>query len=137
MVNIQELKELNARISTIKSKSASLQAEVKVLSEQLDARTAALSQILGVTVTKDNLESLYQQASAQLEEKANLVRTLLSDLENGTANIVKPATQQAAPQMSMPTFSNTPQNNMPAAQPTEQPVAASFANFGTGTTFQI
>lgn len=136
MVTIQELKELNARISTIKTKSASLQAEVKVLTEQLDTRTAALSQTLGVPVTKDNLESLYQQASAQLEEKATLVRTLLNDLESNPVGVVKPVAQ-AAPQPSMPTFASTPQNNMPAAQPAEQPVAANFANFGTSTTFQI
>ena len=136
MVTIQELKELNARISTIKTKSASLQAEVKVLTEQLDTRTAALSQTLGVQVTKDNLESLYQQASAQLEEKTTLVRTLLNDLESNPVGVVKPVAQ-AAPQSSMPTFASAPQNNMPATQSTEQPVAANFANFGTSTTFQI
>lgn len=139
MVTIQELKELNEKINSIKTRSAALQAEVKVLSGQLETRTTSLSQTLGVPVTKDNLEALYQQASAQLEEKASLVRTLLNDLENSNAQPAQSAQPVNTAQLvnTAQTFVNPLQNNVPPVQPQEQPAAPVFSNFGTATTFQI
>ena len=67
MVTLEQLKDLNKRIDTLKDKNSSALAELKVLQGQFDAKAKTLSEMLNIPVTAENVETLYTQAQQQLE----------------------------------------------------------------------
>lgn len=181
MVTAMQLRELNKKIDGLKDKNSAAIAELKVLQGQFDAKAKALSEMLGLQVTADNVEALYMQAQQQLEEKAVKIDELLRDLEGGerplrplgtpTQNLgsafgytgqAQGATSMSgiASQMGIGAggpigFGVANSNTQPAGFPVpdsplnlgtpatpvqaaeEQGVTPSFANFGTGTVFNI
>lgn len=158
MVTVAQLKELNKKIDNLKEQNSAALAELKVLQGQFDAKASALSEMLGLQVTAENVEALYMQAQQQLDEKAAKVEELLRDLQGGGEQQLRPLgtptmnfgaqlgyTGQATPQQSAPVgFGATPTFNpnmstpvQPAAPSDGQGMAPTFANFGTGTTFNI
>ena len=168
MVTLEQLKDLNKRIDTLKDKNSSALAELKVLQGQFDAKAKTLSEMLNIPVTAENVETLYTQAQQQLEEKAAKVEELLRDLEGGGEAAYRPLgtptqnlassfgyTGSRSPQSAPVGFGVPGSNPQPAGFPVpdsplnfgtpatpvqsaeEQGVTPSFANFGTGTIFNI
>lgn len=162
MVTVAQLKELNKKIDNLKEQNSAAMAELKVLQGQFDAKAKALSEMLGLQVTAENVETLYMQAQQQLEEKAGKIEELLRDLQGGGqpnafghpatgpagfSTPIAPTGQQGTGMQSMfagmnPVgFGATPTFNPAAVTPAQtddgQGVAPTLANFGTGTTFNI
>lgn len=165
MVTVSQLKELNKKIDQLKDQNSAAIAELKVLQGQFDTKAGELSKMLNIQVTAENIEALYMQAQQQLEEKAGKIEELLSDLQGGQTNgqqnvFGQQATGPAG--FSTPLQQMMPQNNFgnaqpvppafnpvqsqpvqpptftpTATQPNDGAVAPNFANFGTGTVFNI
>lgn len=157
MVTVAQLKDLNSRIDNLKEKNSAAMAELKVLQGQFDAKAKTLSEALNLQVTAENIEALYMQAQQQLEDKAAKVDELLRDLQGGGQPNAfgHPATGPAGLSTSFPLTGQQGQGmtpigfGVPTQHPTFNPdmgqapnndgqgVAPTFANFGTGTTFNI
>ena len=156
MVTVAQLKDLNSRIDSLKEKNSAAMAELKVLQGQFDAKAKTLSEALNLPVTAENIEALYMQAQQQLEDKAAKVDELLRDLQGGQPNTFShPATGPAGLSTAFPLTGQQGQGmtpigfGVPTQHPTFNPdmgqapnnegqgVAPTFANFGTGTTFNI
>lgn len=116
MVTVEQLKELNNKINILKESNATAIAELNVLKNQLDEKAKGLSAILNINVTPDNIETLYNQAQAQLSEKAARIEELLTDLGGLTAK-----TNTQAEMFMQP----------------GTPLTPTVSNFSTGTEFQI
>ena len=86
MVTINELKEYNKKIDTLKTQHSQALAEVKVLEGQLNSKMKELSETLGIEVTADNIETLYNQAVEAISEKVASIQSLLADLTNNGVN---------------------------------------------------
>lgn len=81
MVTVEQLRELNSKIDRLKEENATAIAELKVLQGQFEAKAKSLSELLGVTITAENIEQYYNQAQQQLAEKAQRIQDLLNDLQ--------------------------------------------------------
>ena len=109
-INIDEIKQYNSTLKQYKDKAATLNAEIEYTSKELDTLCAELSQELGVTVTRDNIETVYNEQ----------VDKINNTLQSGTAVLQKIANEEAVSN-SQPTVLQQPQPVM--TQPVmQQPV---------------
>ena len=87
-VNIDEIKKYNASLKQCRDRAASLNAEIEYTNKEIDALCIELSQELGITVTRDNAEQVYNEQI----EKIN------STLQSGNAVLSKIASEESGAQ---------------------------------------
>lgn len=104
-VDINQIKQYNASLKQYKDRAAALKAEIEYTNKEIDNLCAELTTELGVTVTRDNVEQIYNEQV----EKIN------STLQSGTAVLAKIASEE---QNSTPVQPAQPVQNMQTAQPT-------------------
>lgn len=91
-VDLNQIKQYNASLKQYKDKAASLNAEIDYTNKELDALCSELTAELGVQVTRDNIEQIY-------EEQVNKIN---STLQSGNAVLAKIANEeQIAQQQSL------------------------------------
>ena len=78
-VNLDEIKQYNARLKANKEQISRYQAEIEYTQKELENSLAELSQQIGMTVTVDNIEQVY----------ANEVNKISTMLESGKAVLDK------------------------------------------------
>lgn len=83
-INIDEVKQYNASLKQYKEKAAQLNAEIEYTNKEIDELCTELSSELGITVTKDNIEQIY-------EEQVNKINMAL---QSGKAVLAKIATEE-------------------------------------------
>lgn len=87
-VNIDEIKKYNASLKQCRDRAASLNAEIEYTNKEIDALCIELSQELGLTVTRENAEHVYNE---QLEK-------INSTLQSGNAVLSKIASEESGAQ---------------------------------------
>ena len=113
-INIDEVKQYNASLKQYKEKAAQLNAEIEYTNKEIDELCTELSSELGITVTKDNIEQIY-------EEQVNKINMAL---QSGKAVLAKIATEENN-QITNQNIANVDQT--PVAPPTQtviDPVSA-------------
>ena len=86
-VDLNQVKQYNASLKQYKDKAASLNAEIEYTNKEIDALCLELSNELGVQVTRDNIQQIYDEQVAKIN----------STLQSGNAVLAKIASEEQAP----------------------------------------
>ena len=127
-VDLNQVKQYNASLKQYKDKAASLNAEIEYTNKEIDALCLELSNELGVQVTRDNIQQIYDEQVAKIN----------STLQSGNAVLAKIASEEQAPVAQAPVAPQVVQQAPVAPQAVQQvPVAQENASvagsvFGTG-----
>lgn len=104
-VNIEEIKQYNASLKQCRDKAASLNAEIEYTNKEIDNLCEELSNELGIQVTRDNIQQIY-------DEQLNKIN---STLQSGNAVLSKIASEE-----------NTATVQQTPVQPMQTPVQPSM-----------
>lgn len=83
-INLDVIKQYNASLNQYKAKAAKLNAEIEYTTNEINNLCAELSTELGIEVTKDNIEQIYNDQVAKIN----------STLQSGTAVLRKIADEE-------------------------------------------
>lgn len=103
MIDIREVKQYNEELKRNKEKSSMLTAQIELYEKELNAKCAELSNELGVTVTKDNLQQIYDEYEKKLQATLETGRAILQKIAQAEAanNMTQQVTSQQQANMSM------------------------------------
>ncbi|MBO5389253.1 MAG: hypothetical protein J6A59_14205 [Lachnospiraceae bacterium] len=121
-VNIEKIKEYNASIRAYKEKSSSLTAEIKFNTQELNNLCAELTHELGVEVTPENVEKIYNER----------VESILETLKSGN-EIIARIEQEEREQSATSVSNQSVFGNTPTGGPVPPQMAFSGAPVGMGT----
>lgn len=128
-INLEEVKKYNANLKQYRDRAAQLKAEIDFNNKEIDAACAELSNELGVSVTRDNLEQIYAEQVSKINstlQSGNAVLAKIASEENQTAQQaqVSQATPVAQAQVvpPQPATPVQPQSVAPQAPVFQQPV---------------
>lgn len=98
-VDLNQVKQYNASLKQYKDKAASLNAEIEYTNKEIDALCAELTNELGIQVTRDNIQQIYDEQVSKIN----------STLQSGNAVLAKIASEeQAASAVATPVTPVTP-----------------------------
>lgn len=138
-INLEQIRVYNNTLKQYKDKAASLKAEMEYTNKELDSLCAELTTELGVQVTRDNINQIYEDQINKINSTLNAgtaVLTKIASEEQGgvttQSNVVPQPVPQPVPQTvtgvvpPMPQVStNTAQTTAPIfnsqGQPSELP----------------
>lgn len=111
-IDLSQVRQYNSTLKTYKDQSASLNAEIEYTNNEIDSLCAQLTQELGIPVTRDNIEQVYNDEVAKINstlQSGNAVLAKIASEEQNRANSnTVGSTSGAAPQMaSTPVQQNT------------------------------
>ena len=111
-IDLSQVRQYNSTLKTYKDQSASLNAEIEYTNNEIDSLCAQLTQELGIQVTRDNIEQVYNDEVAKINstlQSGNAVLAKIASEEQNRANSNTVGnTSGAAPQMtSTPVQQNT------------------------------
>lgn len=121
-IDLSQVRQYNSTLKTYKDQSASLNAEIEYTNNEIDSLCAQLTQELGIQVTRDNIEQVYNDEVAKINstlQSGNAVLAKIASEEQNRANSNTVGnTSGAAPQMT-----STPvQQNIADVQQSTAPV---------------
>lgn len=128
-VDLNQVKQYNASLKQYKDKAASLNAEIEYTNKEIDALCAELTNELGIQVTRDNIQQIYEEQVSKIN----------STLQSGNAVLAKIASEeQAASTVATPVAPVTPVAPTPVMQtavptPVAQETAVAGSVFGTAS----
>lgn len=102
-VNIEEIKQYNASIRAYKEKSSSLAAEIKFNTQELENICTELTRELGVVVTPENVEQIYNEKIASITETLKSGTEIINRIEQETREQDNPVGQPVVNRPSMGT----------------------------------
>lgn len=83
-IDLGQVRQYNSALKTYKDQSASLNAEIEYTNNEIDSLCAQLTQELGIQVTRDNIEQVYNDEVAKIN----------STLQSGNAVLAKIASEE-------------------------------------------
>lgn len=135
-VNIEEIKKYNESIKGYKEKSNRLSAEIEINTRELNSLCDELTAELGIQVTVDNVESIYNDKMTNILETIKSGKEIIARIEQ---EIASQDTEQKVDQsgITVPqtpvgvgaTQPTTPQN-ITSSPEIQQPVFGASANQG-------
>ena len=128
-VDLNQVKQYNASLKQYKDKAASLNAEIEYTNKEIDALCLELSNELGVQVTRDNIQQIYDEQVAKINSTLQSGNAVLAKIASEEQASVAPQVVQQAPV--------APQVPVAQASVAQAPVAQENASvagsvFGTG-----
>lgn len=106
-VDLNQVKQYNTSLKQYKDKAASLNAEIEYTNKEIDALCAELTNELGIQVTRDNIQQIYDEQVSKIN----------STLQSGNAVLAKIASEeQAASTVATPVAPVTPVAPTPVMQ---------------------
>lgn len=147
-VNIEEIKKYNQSLKQYKDKAASLTAEIEYNNREIDNLCKELSAELGVEVTRDNIEEIYNDQVNKINSMLQTGTTVLQKIANeeSKAEVQAPVeeTPVATTASANPVTPTNPVNQMPQFSFGNEPERESHINVdvektpeGTSTTFEL
>lgn len=118
VVNAESIKQYNARLNNHKTKVERLRVQVEMQEKEVMNQLQKLTEELGVPVTEENVQQLYEQYKADLENQLINGNAILDRIE-GKA-VAQSAQQAPTMQTAQPVMTN------PFAQQQPQPVQGAF-----------
>ena len=88
-INIEEVKKYNKSLKEYKDKSAKLNAQIEFNTKEIENSCKELSEELGIEVTTENIESIYEEYVAKINESLRVGNSILEKIreeESGVAN---------------------------------------------------
>lgn len=106
-VDLNQVKQYNVSLKQYKDKAASLNAEIEYTNKEIDALCTELTTELGIQVTRDNIQQIYDEQVSKIN----------STLQSGNAVLAKIASEeQAASTVATPVAPVTPVAPTPVMQ---------------------
>lgn len=97
-INIEEIKQYNASLKEQREKASSLKAQIDYTTKELEQLCKELSAELGMEVTKDNIEQIYNDEVNKINSTLQSGKAVLTKIANeGNAVANAPQTQPVAP----------------------------------------
>lgn len=100
-INIEEIRQYNNQLKAKKEQASTLAVTVDVYTRELDNKCSELSKELGIEVTPDNLEQVFEEFATKLEktlETGKAVLKKISEEENAGDVYVAESEQSMAQQ---------------------------------------
>ena len=94
-VNLDDIRKYNASLKQYKDKAASLNAEIEYTNRELDSLCAELTAELGVQVTRENVEEIYNEQIAKINSTLQSGNAVLAKIASEEQAIASGASQQA------------------------------------------
>lgn len=85
-IDLNQVKQYNASLKQYRDKAASLNAEIEYTNKEIDALCAELTSELGIQVTRDNIQQIYDEQVSKIN----------STLQSGNAVLAKIASEEQA-----------------------------------------
>ena len=141
-INLEEVKKYNANLKQYRDRAAQLKAEIDFNNKEIDAACVELSNELGVSVTRDNLEQIYAEQVSKINstlQSGNAVLAKIASEENratsqaqqapqGQQTMTTQPVQPQAPVFQQPVQSQTAVNVSPQQMETFAQQASTQAN---------
>lgn len=113
-VNIEDIKKYNSSLKQCRDRAASLKAEIEYTNKEIDTICNELSAELGITVTRDNIEQIYNEQLEKINsalQSGNAVLAKIASEESSNSVYEQPAAQQSViqPQVEQPVQNTAPQ----------------------------
>lgn len=137
-VDLNQVKQYNASLKQYKDKAASLNAEIEYTNKEIDALCAELTTELGIQVTRDNIQQIYDEQVSKINstlQSGNAVLAKIASEEQAASTVATPVAPVTPVAPTTPVMQATPPvapvaPTVPTAQETA-PVAGSV--FGTAS----
>ena len=137
-VDLNQVKQYNASLKQYKDKAASLNAEIEYTNKEIDALCAELTNELGIKVTRDNIQQIYDEQVSKINstlQSGNAVLAKIASEEQAASTVATPVAPVTPVAPTTPVMQATPPvapvaPTVPTAQETA-PVAGSI--FGTAS----
>lgn len=101
-LDINRIKEYNRELKVYTERSATLRAQLEVAKQDVNKLCAELSEELGVTVTPDNVDSIYKKCVEKinntLESGEEILRRIKGNGVNGSGKVLD-GDEQMPPKM--------------------------------------
>ena len=107
-VNLDAVKQYNASLKQYKDKAATLNAEIEYTNKEIDSLCAELTTELGVTVTRDNIEQIYNEQVAKINSTLQSGNAVLAKIASEEQASVTPNANTQPVQQTMPMQSSIP-----------------------------
>ena len=149
-VDLNQVKQFNASLKQYKDKAASLNAEIEYTNKEIDALCAELTAELGIQVTRDNIQQVYDEQVSKINSTLQSGNAVLAKIANEeqaaqsqtVAQTQAPIAQTSAPltqvqtpiQPTAPTAPTAPVQQVQTSEMNNQaaiPAASSGTEFGT------
>jgi hypothetical protein len=87
-IDVERVKSFNARYREAQQKAATIKAEIDMNNREIDRLCTELSNDLGITVTRENVEQVYASNVEEINKKLELGEDILNRINNETASAV-------------------------------------------------
>lgn len=85
-VNIEEVKKYNTALKQHRDNSAALKAQIEYTNKELDNLCAELSAELGVQVTRENINQIYEEQVAKINSSLQSGKAVLNKIANSSVS---------------------------------------------------
>lgn len=124
-IDLNQVRQYNASLKQYKDKAASLKAEIDYTNKEIDTLCSELSAELGISVTRDNIQQVYEDQVSKIN----------STLQSGNAVLSKIASEeQTAQAQTVQTPVQTPVQSVPT--PPEAPTVGVEPTVGVAPTIE-
>lgn len=128
-IDLGQVRQYNSALKTYKDQSASLNAEIEYTNNEIDSLCVQLTQELGIQVTRDNIEQVYNDEVAKINstlQSGNAVLAKIASEEQNRANSNTVGNTSGA----VGNVGTTATANIPAPQVASTPVQQNTAPVG-------
>lgn len=137
-VNIEDIKKYNSTLKQYKDKAATLKAEIDYTHKELDSLCEELTAELGVTVTRENIEEIYNEQVNKIQsalQSGNAVLAKIASEQNNQNNqiIQSQVVQQATQNNQNTVYTTTPVEQQGVFTGIPEPVQGSVFNTSGAT----
>ena len=101
-IDLGQVRQYNSALKTYKDQSASLNAEIEYTNNEIESLCVQLTQELGIQVTRDNIEQVYNDEVAKINstlQSGNAVLAKIASEEQNRANSNTVGNTSGVPQM--------------------------------------
>lgn len=120
-IDLNQVRQYNASLKQYKDKAASLKAEIDYTNKEIDTLCSELSAELGISVTRDNIQQVYEDQVSKIN----------STLQSGNAVLSKIASEEQTAQAQT---AQTPVQSVPT--PPEAPTVGVEPTVGVAPTIE-
>lgn len=109
-IDLNQVRQYNASLKQYKDKAASLKAEIDYTNKEIDSLCSELSAELGISVTRDNIQQVYEDQVSKINSTLQSGNAVLSKIasEEQTAQAQTVQTPVQTPVQSVPTPPEAP-----------------------------
>lgn len=109
-IDLNQVRQYNASLKQYKDKAASLKAEIDYTNKEIDTLCSELSAELGINVTRDNIQQVYEDQVSKINSTLQSGNAVLSKIasEEQTAQAQTVQTPVQTPVQSIPTPPEAP-----------------------------